>query len=60
MSFAKTVKTELRNTFGPQWVASAVNLAVIAGGLVLVGIIGLEVLEIAKNGISAELENLAK
>lgn len=59
MSFANTVKKELRAAFGPQWVASAVQWIVIAGGLALIGMIGLGVIDLA-NGLNETLEGQLK
>ena len=60
MSFTKTVKTELRNAFGPQWVAGAAHLVIICVMLISAGFMVAEIFEIAKNAISADLESLAK
>ena len=58
MTFAKAVKTELRATFGPKWIASAVQFAVVAVGLCFVFAVGQGVVEIAQTAIVAPMESL--
>lgn len=57
MSFAQAVNTELRNTFGPKWVANAVTWAVIIGGLAMVFQIGMSTLDLSA-GINSQLQNI--
>lgn len=57
MSFAQAVKKELRAMYGPQWIASAAQWIVIAGGLALVWSVLIGTLDNAID-LSTTLENL--
>lgn len=51
MTFYQAFKQELRNEFGSQWTSSAVQYGMIAAGLLVVGLIGFETIELASNMI---------
>lgn len=57
MTFAQSTKKELRDVFGPQWIAHAAQWILIACGLFLIGMIGIGVLEIT-NELSETLEGI--
>ncbi len=58
MSFAKAIKKEFRDTFGPQWVSSAVSYTVIIAGLLMVAYIGNSMLGFAEDNITDVLNNI--
>lgn len=59
MTFAQATQKELREAFGPQWVASASMWVVVAGCLILAAMVGMQVIEVAHD-IGDTLTGLAK
>jgi len=48
MTFSNAVKKELRTAFGPKWAASAAMWAVIVSGLCVVGVTGVQALQVSE------------